>query len=304
MSDRGEHLLHKIQIYLKLLRPFTLLAPIIVSSSVMIASLVYSGTTGISFTSLLLTVLSASICFALLNGASNILNQATDWKEDLLSKPYRPIPRGMLSPKEAIKLSFLLYTIALLLSFTVHIIFCLFVCIIALFSITYSIRPRMKKFLFLNQVWVALPRGFFAIIGSWSVFGNPFEPLPIAIGSVAALFLFGGTTTKDILDAEADKVVGTKTLVNVFGLKIASIFSLIFMVSAFCLLLPCIYFNIVPAEIFPLAFLSILSIIIGWSMMNTQKNTKCENTSSWTLMYMTYFTFAFSFAFIVIFSFA
>ena len=63
---------------------------------------------------------------------------------------------------------------------------------------------------------------------------------------------------------------------NVFGLKIASIFSLIFMVSAFCLLLPCIYFNIVPAEIFPLAFLSILSIIIGWSMMNTQKNTKTQ----------------------------
>ena len=143
-----------------------------------------------------------------------------------------------------------------------------------------------------------------ASIGSWSVFGNPFEPLPLAIACVAALFLFGGTTTKDILDAEADKSVGTRTLVNVFGLKLASIFSLIFMMSAFCLLLPCIYFDIVPVEIFPLAFLSILSIIIGWSMMNTQKNTKCENTSSWTLMYMTYFIFAFSFAVIIIFSFA
>jgi 4-hydroxybenzoate polyprenyltransferase len=304
MNNRGEREFRKIQIYLKLLRPFTLLAPIIVSSSVMIASLVYSGTADISLNSLVLIVISASICFALLNGASNVLNQATDWKEDLLSKPYRPIPRGMLSPKEAIKLSFFLYMIALLLSFTVHIIFCFFVSIIALFSITYSIRPRIKRFLFLNQVWVALPRGFFGIIGSWSVFGNPFEPLPLAISCVAALFLFGGTTTKDILDAEADKVVGTKTLVNVFGLKIASIFSLIFMVFAFCLLLPCIYFDIVPAEIFPLAFLSILSIIIGWSMMSTQKNTKCENTSSWTLMYTTYFIFAFSFAFIVIFSFA
>jgi geranylgeranylglycerol-phosphate geranylgeranyltransferase len=304
MIDCGECVVHKIQVYLKLLRPFTLLAPIIVSSSVMIASLVYSGTTEISLNSLLLTVISASICFALLNGASNVLNQATDWKEDLLSKPYRPIPRGMLSAKEATKLSFLLYTFALFLSLTVHIIFCLFVCIIVLFSITYSIRPRVKKFLFLNQVWVALPRGFFGIIGSWSVFGNPFESLPLTIACVATLFLFGGTTTKDILDAEADKMVGTKTFVNVYGLKIASIISLIFMISAFCLLVPCIYFNIIPAEIFPLAFLSIFSIIIGWSMMKTQKNTKCENTSSWTLMYTTYFIFAFSFAVIIIFSFA
>lgn len=300
MTGAGEVLMHKIRVYLELLRPFTLLAPLIVSSSVMIASLVNSGTTDLSFVSLLWTILSASFCFALLNGASNVLNQATDWKEDTLSKPYRPIPKGIITPNEAYTVSFFLYTVAFLLSLAVNILFSFFIFLIAFFSITYSLPPRMKKFLFLNQLWVALPRGFFGIVGSWSVFGNPFEPLPLAIGCVAALFLFGGTATKDILDAEADRTVGTKTLVNVFGVKTATFFSLVFMTGAFVLIIPLVYFHIIHYTLLPLVFLGILSVLIGWLMFHKHKNTKCENTSAWTLMYATYFIFALSFAVITI----
>ena len=301
MTGVGEVVIHKIRIYLELLRPFTLLAPLIVSSSVIIASLVNSGTTNLSFISLLWTILSASFCFALLNGASNVLNQATDWKEDALSKPYRPIPKGVITTKEAYKVSFFLYTAAFLFSLTVNILFSFFIFLIAFFSITYSIPPRMKKFLFLNQLWVALSRGFFGIVGSWSVFGNPFEPLPLAMGCVAALFLFGGTATKDILDAEADRTVGTKTLVNVFGVKTAAFFSLVFMTGAFGLIIPLVYFHIIHyILLLPVVLLDILSVLIGWLMFHEHKNTKCENTSAWTLMYATYFIFALSFTVITI----
>jgi 4-hydroxybenzoate polyprenyltransferase len=302
MHDSGEVLRHKLYVYLKLLRPFTLLAPLIVSSSVIIASLLNTQNANYTGISLLITILSASFCFALLNGASNVLNQATDWKEDALSKPYRPIPIGIVTPLEAYQFSFLLYMGAFLLSFTVHLLFSIFIVLIACFSITYSLAPRMKKYLFFNQLWVALPRGFLAILASWSVFGNPFDPIPLAIGCIAALFLFGGTTTKDILDAEADRSVGTKTFVNVFGLKTASLFSLIFMIGAFCLILPLVYIQILPLHMLPLSFLSILSVIIGWLMLHQHKNSKCENTSAWTVMYATYFLFAFSFAIISIFS--
>jgi len=302
MSSPGEDVVHKICLYLTLLRPFTLLAPLIVSSSVILASLVSSQSADLPLTSLLCTLFSASFCFALLNGASNVLNQATDWKEDALSKPYRPIPQGIITSKEAFQLSFFFYIGAFLLALTVHIVFTFFIILIAFFSVTYSLAPRMKKFLFLNQLWVAFPRGFLAILGSWSVFGNPFEPLPLGIGYVAALFLFGGTTTKDVLDAEADRTVGTKTLVNVFGLKIAALFSLAFMIGAFCLIIPLVYFHILPTVVFPLSFLSFLSIIIGWLMLHKHKNKNWENTSAWTVMYTTYFLFAFSFAMITIFS--
>lgn len=300
MTGVSEVVIHKIRIYLTLLRPFTLLAPVIVSSSIMVASLVKSSNTDLPFISLLWTILSASICFAMLNGASNVLNQATDWKEDALSKPYRPIPKGIVTPREAYQFSFFLYLVTLLLSLVVNIFFSFFIFLIAFFSITYSLPPRMKKFLFMNQLWVALPRGFLGIIGSWSVFGNPFEPLPLAIGSVAALFLFGGTATKDILDAQADRTVGTKTMVNVFGVKTTAFFSLVFMISAFGLIIPLVYFHIIDYTLLPLVFLSILSVFIGWLMFHKHKNTKYENTSAWTLMYATYFIFALSFSMITI----
>lgn len=290
----------KIRGYIELLRPFTLLAPIIVSSSVMIASLIYSGRTDASFLTIVLMVIPASLCFALLNGASNALNQATDYKEDKLAKPYRPIPKGILSRKEAQNISFLLYIFAMLLSLTIHITFSVLVLFIAFFSITYSLPPRMKKFLFINQLWVAIPRGFLGILASWSVFANPFQNLPLAIGCISALFLFGGTATKDILDADADKKTGTKTLINVLGLKKTSFISLLFMSSAFALITPLILFNIIEFYLLPLSLLIILSFFIYWLMIHSHKNEKCENTSAWTLMYATYFIFALSFALITI----
>ena len=292
--------MNKRKAYIELLRPFTLLAPIIVSSSIMIASLIYSGRTDVTFLTILLTVIPASLCFALLNGASNALNQATDYKEDKLSKPYRPIPKGILSRKEAQNISFLLYIIAMLLSLAINATFSLLVLFIAFFSITYSLPPRMKKRLFINQLWVAIPRGFLGILASWSVFADPFQNLPLAIGTISALFLFGGTSTKDITDAEADKKTGIKTLVNVLGLKKTSFISLIFMSSAFALIIPLTLLNILELYLLPLALLCILSFFIFWFMRHSHKNEKCENTSAWTLMYATYFIFALSFALITI----
>lgn len=286
---------------IELLRPFTLLAPVIVSSSVMIASLVYSGKTDIPYLTIILTVIPASICFALLNGASNALNQSTDFPEDKISKPYRPLPKGYITIKEARCISVILYVSAILLSLLINITFSLFILLISFFSITYSLPPRVKKFLFLNQVWVAIPRGFLGILGSWAVFGDPFQKLPLAIGCIAAIFLFGGTATKDILDAEADKKTGTKTLVNAFGIKNTALISLIFMTSAFVFIVPLIIFNIIEAYLFPLTFLVGFSFLIFWLMIHNRKNERGENTSSWTLMYATYFIYALSFAIITIF---
>jgi 4-hydroxybenzoate polyprenyltransferase len=301
MTNMGEAFMNtKVRGYIELLRPFTLLAPIIVSSSVMIASLVYGEQTNLPLFTIIITIIPASLCFALLNGASNALNQATDYKEDKLSKPYRPIPKGILTQKEVKNISFLIYIIAMIVSLTINITFSLLVLLIAFFSITYSLPPRMKKYLLINQLWVAIPRGFLGILASWSVFSSPFQNLPLSIGCISAIFLFGGTATKDLLDAEADKKTGTKTLVNVFGLRKTSFISLLIMSSAFILIIPLIMLNIMEFYLLPLTFLIVLSFFIFWLMIHHHKNEKCENTSAWTLMYATYFIFALSFALITI----
>jgi 4-hydroxybenzoate polyprenyltransferase len=286
--------------YIELLRPFTLLAPLIVSTSIMIASFIYSARTDLDFFTVFWFIFPASLCFALLNGASNALNQATDYTEDKISKPYRPIPRGLVSQKQAYHVSLLLYILAISLSFAVHILFSCFILLISFFSITYSIPPRMKKMLFINQIWVAIPRGLCAILASWSVFSNPFQTLPLVIGGIATLFLIGGTATKDILDIDADRTVGTRTLVNVFGVKKTAFISLFFMISAFGSIILFTHFNIIDVHFLPLIALISLSFLIGWLMINSHKNKTYENTSAWSLMYGTYFLFSLGFSILTI----
>ncbi len=290
----------QIQPYIALLRPFTLLAPFIVSCSMMIASYLYARQTDLHDKNILLLLVPASLCFVMLNGASNALNQATDYIEDTLSKPYRPLPKKILSQKQAFHVSLILYSIAVVLSLCVHILFSLLILIIALFSITYSLPPRMKQKLFINQLWVATPRGFCAVLASWSVFSNPFQPVPVVIGCVATLFLIGGTTTKDILDSDADRVVGTKTMVNCFGVYKTALFSLICMCTSFLMIIPAVAFHMLDSYFLPLTGFFFFGVLISVLMIHHHTNKGCENTSAWSLMYGTYFLFSLSFSFLTI----
>ncbi len=289
--------LHK---YLLLLRPFTLLAPLIVSISVMAASYVYAAAHSLPILSLLGAMLPASLSLALLNGASNALNQAADYEEDCLSKPYRPLPKKLITLREAYTISLLLYFLSLSIAFFVHVLFAGFVFIIALFTITYSLPPRMKQHLAINQLWVALPRGLFGILASWSVFANPFQSLPLAIGGIASVFLFGGTATKDVLDTAADRSVGTHTLCNALGVRKTAMLSAIIMVSSFAAVIPLVIVGVLPQAFLVLAGLMLCGVLIAVLLVRDDRRRSLENTSAWMAMYLTYFLFTVGFALLTI----
>jgi len=287
--------------YVELIRPFTLLAPIIVSSSIMIASFFYNQFSGNLFIIGLTTIIPASFALAILNGASNALNQVTDLKTDKISKPYRPIPRGVISNSEAIKISVFMYASAIMLSLFISIIFTFFICLIAFFTITYSLPPRMKNMLFVNQLWVGVPRGLLGVLASWCVFGSVLHPLPIAIGMIAMFFLIGGSITKDITDSYADKKTGTKTLINTYGLKNAAFLVLPFMFFPFAFIPILIDSGILESYFWGLSLFAIPSCFIFYLMVrDSNKSRFFENTSSWTMMYFTYFVFALGFSIITI----
>jgi len=283
----------RIKAYLDLIRPFTLLAPIIVSTCIMIASFVYNDGTGNLFTICWTTIVPASFALAILNGASNALNQITDLEGDKISKPYRPIPRGDIAIKQALVVSISMYVVAILLSLIVNPMFIIFIFLIVSFTITYSIPPRLKD--------VGIPRGLLGILASWSVFGNAIQPLPIAIGLIAMSFLIGGSITKDITDSVADKKTGTHTLVNTFGVKKAAIMAFPFMFFPFIMIPMLIDMGILDLPLLLLTLLAIPSYFIFRLMIKDDSKAKhLENTSSWTLMYVTYFFFAFGFSVLTI----
>jgi 4-hydroxybenzoate polyprenyltransferase len=289
--------------FVDLIRPFTLLAPIIVSSCIMIASFFQNNISDDLFGLFWSTIIPASFCLAILNAASNALNQATDFKVDKISKPYRPIVRGDISLREAKIVSVILYIIAFSLSFTINFTFILIVFLISIFTVSYSLPPRLKDKLFFNQIWIAIPRGLFGILASWSVFGSPLEKLPLTIGFIAMTFLIGGSITKDIIDSEADKKTGTRTLINTYGIKKAALMALPFMVFPFVYIPILIEVGLLNPNLWILSFLAIPAYLVFHLMLRDKKTSGVlENTMSWTLMYFTYFLFAFGFSLLTIIS--
>ena len=296
---KGRFLSKKFRGYFDLLRPFTLLAPFFVSMFIMFASLVYNDKF-IEFPNWWIIIGQASLTLAFLNGASNALNQATDIEADKISKPYRPIPRGVVEREEAQSIAYILYLFGLLRAVTINTWFGVFVFLIMLFTVVYSLPPRMKRFLFINQVWIAIPRGLFAILASWSVFGDPFQVVPLLIGIIGLMYFIGAMTTKDIVDCEADRKTGTRTLINTFGTKKAAYISLPFLVIPFALFPVLIHYHLIDAYFLPLTIFIIPGFIIFYLMVKHQPSSTLENVSAWSLMYVTYLFYAIGFTALII----
>lgn len=290
----------KIRAYIDLLRPFTLIAPFFVSMFIMFASLVYNDKFGAS-SDWWITIAQASLTLAFLNGASNALNQATDVEADTISKPYRPIPRGLVKPDEAQSIAYIFYLFALLRAVTINIWFGVFVFLIMLFTVMYSLPPRMKRFLFINQVWIAVPRGLLGVLASWSVFGDPFQKEPLMIGIVIFVFFIGAMTTKDIVDCKADKRTGTRTLINTFGTKKAAFISFPFLFFPFVLVPFFIHYGMLNAYLLPLTIFAIPGFIIFYLILKENVSETLENVQAWSLMYVTYLFYAISFVSLIVF---
>jgi len=296
---------YHIRGYIDLLRPFTLLAPIIVSMSIIVASLVFNARFyGLEIpTNWWVTVGNASLTIALVNAASNALNQSTDFEADTISKPYRPIPQKVIRPEEAQSLAYIFYLFALLRAVTINAWFGTFIFLIMIFTVTYSLPPRTKRFLFLNQIWIAIPRGILGILAGWSVFGDPFQKLPLIMGTVATLFLIGGMSTKDIVDSKADKLTGVKTLVNTLGVKKAALVSFPFMFCPFILIPFMINIGFIGSHFWPLTLFMFASCFIFYLMVKGDTESKTlENIHAWSVMYAEYIFFALGFSLLTIFS--
>lgn len=290
--------------FLDLFRPFTLMPPFIVSMAIMTAALVY----GFRYEGKIIpenwwiTVGQASFTIALVNAASNALNQATDVESDKISKPYRPIPRGIVKRDSAQSLAYIIYLGALLRAGTINAWFGLFIFLIMIFTVTYSLPPRMKQYLFINQIWIAIPRGMFGILASWSVFGDPFTPTPLIIGGIATAYLIGGMATKDITDSEADKKTGVHTLINTFGSKKTALICFPFIFFPFTFIPIFINQSLLRNYLWPLAFLVILSFVIVFLMIRETESETLENVQAWSIMYLQYIFFALGFSILTIFS--
>jgi len=213
-------------VYLEFARPFTLIAPALGFAS--------GGATAIGAApaeawSWLLVAYPAlgALMAAVLNAASNGLNQIYDLEIDRVNKPKRPLPTGRLSIRQAWAFTLVAYAVAWALAWVVAPggrRECFWIVVIAtLITVLYSMPPfRTKRLGIWANVTIAIPRGALLKVAGWSSVKTIAGVEPWYIGAIFGLFLLGATSTKDFADMEGDRRGGCRTLPIEFGVRRAA----------------------------------------------------------------------------------
>jgi 4-hydroxybenzoate polyprenyltransferase len=207
-------------------RPFTLLAPALGFASGA-ATAAGAAPREAWSTDLLVYPALGLVMAAVLNAASNALNQIYDLEIDRVNKPKRPLPSGRLSLDDAWTFTWIGYAVALALAWFVapggrH--ECFWIVLVATaITVLYSVPPfRTKRLGIWANVTIAIPRGVLLKVAGWSAVKTVFGVEPWFIGAIFGLFLLGASTTKDFADMEGDALGGCRTLPIIYGVRRAA----------------------------------------------------------------------------------
>jgi 4-hydroxybenzoate polyprenyltransferase len=248
MPDTVPRVFERARVYVRFTRPFTLLPPLlgVISGAVTAWGSasnphVLAGEPRSLTSSLVANIVLGSLCAALLNAASNVINQYYDFENDRINKPERPLITGTISMRAGFLYALGLYALAVVPTWAVviwpktswaekitapigmHQCFTIFL-IGMLFTFIYSAPAlgRTKADAFLANLTIAVPRGCLLKVAGWSMVASVFHVEPWFIGSIFFFFLVGAATTKDFSDMKGDEAAGCRTLPIRFGVTRAA----------------------------------------------------------------------------------
>jgi len=161
-----------------------------------------------------------------ITAGSMTFNDAFDWEIDKINHPNRPIPKGILTPKQMLQFTAFLFSIGLIFTFFINIIcICIYILSIGFLAI-YELYT--KKYGVMGNITVAFISSIAFTFGGAAV-GNPFVTIPLTI--LGFLIIFGREILMDIRDADGDKKIRL-TLPHQIGIRNASIISSILFLLA------------------------------------------------------------------------
>ena len=280
--------MNSLRLYWTFARPFTLVPPMI---GIFSGSLIGYGASHARFP--VVHVILAVLAAAVLNAASNGLNQICDLENDRINKPHRPLASGLLTRTQAWGFVAVTYVGALAMVAVVNWeTFAVYV-IAALATIAYSAPPtRLKRHPVGSNLTIALIRGELLKVAGWAAVSTVLSSVePWYIGFIYFVFLLGATTTKDFADIAGDRAAGCVTLPVKYGATwSARAISPAFLLP--WLLLPLgLYLRVLSGDPKTIMALSVVMLIWGSYviyLMNQDPHrlvTEGENHPSWHHMY-------------------
>jgi len=165
----------------------------------------------------------------MLTAASMTINDYYDREIDAINEPNRPIPSGLIKPKESLVFAFALTTIGFVAAYLTS-ISCFVIAIITwtIFA-TYTTVGKRSGLPgnFLVSTCVAIP----FIYGNVAVV-NEVKLNVLVFVSMVFLSNTGREVTKGIVDVQGDKMQNVKTLAASYGEKTAAVAAALFYLSA------------------------------------------------------------------------
>jgi len=288
--------MNKLKLYADFARPFTLLPPALGVLSGAVTAWGAHGTKVPLTIALILPVLYGTLMAAMLNAASNAINQIYDLDIDRVNKPKRPLPSGAMSIGEAWGVTMAFFVVAWVLAW--------FAApegrrecfwIVAFTSVlvwAYSAPPlRTKRLGIWANVTIAVPRGVLLKVAGWSTVKTILGLEPWFIGTIFGLFLLGAASTKDFADIDGDRAGGCQTLPILYGVRKAAWMIAPFFVFPFLLIPFGVWRGILTGNPTLLMILgpglTHYGIYPTWLLVRKPEELAfTENHPSWTHMYL------------------
>ena len=210
---RGLPLPAKLRAHLVLIRPFTLIAPVIAGLVGTIAPVEKITPDHVT------TAMYVGVALALLQACSQVVNQVVDAELDKVVKPYRPIPSGLVGREEAMGIAWFLAIVGMATAFTAGLTFASLCCLLLFMGVFYSLPPFSPRKVnpFLNAAWVAVARGPLPLLAVWSVYGDVARAIPYSIAFL--LWALAFQSSKDVDDVDGDRMFGIKTIPSCYGVR-------------------------------------------------------------------------------------
>lgn len=287
MKDEEEPTLltERLRAYIDLLRPFTLLPPLIAGIFISMTPLLMEGQSILAHWDTLIYV---GVTLALLQGAGQVINQSYPEEVEIdkeNGKDYRPIPSGKLTVEEGMGLGIILVMFGLLRAFTVNTTFGVLAVVIAFFSIFYTYPPvRAKKRFIFNVLWLGISRGFLPVIACFAIFDGIYTLTPLVWGFIGFIWVSGFNVVKDMPDVKGDRAHDIPSIPVRIG-QLGTVMHTIAFACVFILVSNYSITHYLPLAFSSLRFVWLPATAIPITLYFGFKVPKLENNLSWVLFY-------------------
>lgn len=165
----------------------------------------------------------------LATGAGNTLNDYYDIEIDRVNKPARPLPSGRVTVKEAVYLTIICFSVALIIAFLINTIAGIIGFINVFILIWYA--KKLKRTILLGNLSIAYLTGSTFLFGA-SFFGTNGIIVMFPLFLLAFLATAAREIVKDIEDIKGDAVDGAVTFPIKYGEKKSIVLAALFGFSA------------------------------------------------------------------------